>query len=165
MKYTAVVEGKTIDIELSLTGSRSIEAKIDGEMIGVQMEKVEDGVYWMEWENRSIELSVAPNGDSYIVSLAGRRIDVEIVDGRSALRRAAQRGHDGMAELRAPMPGKIVKVLVSEGTAVEVNQGLVVIEAMKMQNEVKSPKKGIVRRVGVREAAAVNAGDLLLVVE
>jgi biotin carboxyl carrier protein len=106
-----------------------------------------------------------PDDDAYTVSLGGHRIAVEIVDARNALRKAAQRGHDGMAELRAPMPGKVVKVLVAEGADVEVNQGLVVIEAMKMQNEVKSPKKGVVRKVGVKEAAAVNAGDLLVVVE
>jgi biotin carboxyl carrier protein len=63
------------------------------------------------------------------------------------------------------MPGKVVKVLVEEGTAVEMNQGLLVIEAMKMQNEIKSPKQGIIRKVGVKDAGAVNAGDLLLIVE
>jgi biotin carboxyl carrier protein len=63
------------------------------------------------------------------------------------------------------MPGKVVKVLVREGASVEANQGLLVVEAMKMQNEIKSPKKGIVRKLSVQEAAAVNAGDLLIVVE
>jgi len=70
-----------------------------------------------------------------------------------------------MVELHAPMPGKIVKVLVAEGASVEVNQGLIVIEAMKMQNEVKSPKTGIVKKIGVQETTAVNAGDLLVIVE
>jgi biotin carboxyl carrier protein len=90
---------------------------------------------------------------------------VEIIDSRGALRKAAQHGHAGTVELRAPMPGKVVKVLVSEGATVDMNQGLLVIEAMKMQNEIKSPKKGTVRKLGVKETAAVNAGDLLAIVE
>jgi biotin carboxyl carrier protein len=165
MKYTAIVNGKSVEIELSRTDQGSIAATIDGETIVATVQRVEDGLYWLEWNNRSFEISVMPDGDAYSVSLGGRRIAVEIVDSRNALRKAAQHGHDGMAELRAPMPGKVVKVLVTEGADVEVNQGLLVIEAMKMQNEVKSPKKGVVRKIGVKEAAAVNAGDLLVVVE
>jgi pyruvate carboxylase subunit B len=63
------------------------------------------------------------------------------------------------------MPGKVIKLLVSEGAEVEPNQGIVVLEAMKMQNEIKSPKKGIVRKLGVTEGAAVNSNDLLATVE
>jgi len=87
------------------------------------------------------------------------------VDPRSALRKAAQQGHVGTVELRAPMPGKVVKVLASEGAEVQANQGILVMEAMKMQNEIKSPKQGVVKRIGVKEGAAVNAGDVLAVVE
>ena len=90
---------------------------------------------------------------------------VEIIDARDALRKAGHHRQEGVVELRAPMPGKIVKVLVREGSQVELNEGLLVIEAMKMQNEVKAPKKGVVSKVAVREAAAVNAGDLLAIVE
>ena len=63
------------------------------------------------------------------------------------------------------MPGKVIKLLVAEGAEVQANQGIVVLEAMKMQNEIKSPKKGVVRKLGVTEGAAVNSGDLLATVE
>jgi biotin carboxyl carrier protein len=63
------------------------------------------------------------------------------------------------------MPGKIVRVLVPESAEVEAGQGVVVVEAMKMQNEIKSPKKGVVRKLVAMEGAAVNAGDVLAVVE
>jgi biotin carboxyl carrier protein len=63
------------------------------------------------------------------------------------------------------MPGKVVRLLVAAGDTVEAGQGLLVVEAMKMQNELKSPKKGIVRQVLAREGAAVNAGDVLAIVE
>jgi biotin carboxyl carrier protein len=65
----------------------------------------------------------------------------------------------------APMPGKVVRVLVEEGQEVEAGAGLVVVEAMKMQNELKSPKKGTVAELRARPGATVNAGDVLAVVE
>ena len=63
------------------------------------------------------------------------------------------------------MPGKIVKILVGEGDEVEQGQGLVVVEAMKMENEIKSPKAGVVKKVGVEEGETVESGALLVVVE
>ena len=165
MKYTAIIDGQAVEMELIQHGSHSVEATIAGKTYTLNVDEVETGVYWLVWDNRSIEISVSPNGDRYAVSVAGRQLDVEIEDARAALRKASVHGHAGMVELRAPMPGKIVKVLVSEGAAVELDQGLLVIEAMKMQNEVKSPKTGIVKKVAVQETAAVNAGDLLVIVE
>ncbi len=63
------------------------------------------------------------------------------------------------------MPGKIVRVIAAEGDEVEAGQPLVVVEAMKMQNEIKATKKGKVTKIAVKEASAVNAGDLLAIVE
>ena len=163
MKYTAVIDGERHDVQLIRTGVRTIEAEIAGRRYVLDAEMVEPGVYWVQWNDRSIEIIVTPNGDDYSVAIDGLRTDIEVMDARAARRKATQHAQSGSVELRAPMPGKVVKVLVSEGTAVEANQGLVVIEAMKMQNEIKSPKQGIVRRLTV--AGAVNAGDLLAVVE
>ena len=165
MKYTAIFDGQAVEIELIQHGSHSVEAAIAGKTYMLDVNEVETGVYWLIWNNRSIEISVSSNGDRYAVSVAGRQMNVEIEDARTALRKASLHGHAGMVELHAPMPGKIVKVLVAEGASVEVNQGLIVIEAMKMQNEVKSPKTGIVKKIGVQETTAVNAGDLLVIVE
>jgi biotin carboxyl carrier protein len=165
MKYTAIIDGDRLEIELIRADDKVIEAETGGRKYILDVRAVEPGVYWLQWQNRSIEISLTPNGDAYAVSMAGKRINVEVIDARAALRKAAHQGQIGTVELRAPMPGKVVKMLVSEGDPVETNQGLVVIEAMKMQNEIKSPKKGIVRRLGVKEMAAVNAGDLLVIVE
>jgi biotin carboxyl carrier protein len=63
------------------------------------------------------------------------------------------------------MPGRIVRLLVAENSEVEAGQGMVVVEAMKMQNEIKSPKKGIVKRISAIPGAAVNPGDILAIVE
>ena len=165
MKYTAVIQGERLEIELNCKGDGVIEAEIGGRSYKLEGKAVEPGIYWLILNNQSLQIGVAQNLDGYVVSLPGRRIDVAILDTRTALRRAAQQGHDGVGLIRAPMPGKVIKLLVAEGAEVQVNQGIVVLEAMKMQNEIKSPKKGVVSKLGVTEGALVNAGDLLATVE
>ena len=165
MKYTAIVDGSRLEIEFERTGSNSIEARIADRTYNLESSEVEPGVYWFSWNGRSIELMVSPAMDGYSVSVGLHRISVEILDARTALKKAAQHGHDGVVEVRAPMPGKIVKVLVAEGSEVNANQGILVMEAMKMQNEIKSPKKGVIGKLAVAEGVAVNSGDVLATVE
>jgi biotin carboxyl carrier protein len=165
MKYTATIEGTRIDLEILHANARTIEANVAGQMYRIDRRDVAQGVFWFNWNNRSVDVSITAQDDTYIVSLDGHPISVEIEDPRTARRKAAQHGHSGEVELRAPMPGKVVKVLVPEGAEVQTNQGVLVIEAMKMQNEIKSPKTGKVKRLRVQESAAVNAGELLAIVE
>jgi biotin carboxyl carrier protein len=165
MKFTAVIDGERIDIELNAVNPKSVEAEVGGRKYTLEAKIIKPGVYWFNWQNRSIEVAVTPNGEGYAVSVGGRRVAVEIADARTALRKAAQHGQTGVVEIRAPMPGKVVKVLLPEGSEVGNNQGILVMEAMKMQNEIKSPKHGVVKKLGVGEGAAVNAGDLLATVE
>src|SRR5690242_7093456 len=100
------------------------------------------------------------------LTLAGHRYEVEVRDPRSLRsRRAASQSSEGPRQLTAPMPGKVVRILVAAGSTVEAGQGLLVVEAMKMQNELKSPKAGKVQKVLVAEGSAVNAGDVLAIVE
>jgi biotin carboxyl carrier protein len=93
------------------------------------------------------------------------RFDVEVRDPRSLRGRLRAVDDQGPKKLTAPMPGKIVRVLVNQGAEVEAGSGVVVVEAMKMQNEIKSPKKGTIQKILVSEGAAVNAGDVLAIVE
>lgn len=165
MKYTAIIEGKRIDVELMNGTGRTIEADVAGQRYVLDRQDVANGVFWFNWNNRSVDVSVTAQDDTYVVLIDGLAIPVEIEDPRTALRKAAQHGHAGEVQLRTPMPGKVVKVLVQQGAEVEANQGLLVIEAMKMQNEIKSPKRGRVKRLAVQEAATVNAGELLAIVE
>jgi biotin carboxyl carrier protein len=165
MKYTALVAGQKVEIDFERKGSKSLKARIGNRTYQLEASAVEPGVYWFNFNNRSIEVHVSPSDDGYSVAVSGHHIPVEILDARAALKKAAQHGHDGLIDIRAPMPGKIVKVLIGEGVEVQANQGILVMEAMKMQNEIKSPKKGLVRKLGVTEGVAVNAGDLLVSVE
>jgi len=95
----------------------------------------------------------------------GRPLAVEVFDPRSMRGRKSGADRGGRQDVCAPMPGKIVRVLVSAGDLVEAGQGLVVVEAMKMQNEMKSPKTGRVVEVRTKADAAVSPGEVLMVVE
>jgi biotin carboxyl carrier protein len=111
----------------------------------------------------------------FMVDLASNRCDVVGREGTHALkvmdrRRSMQRheveeGQSGLQRLTADMPGKVVRILVKEGDSVSYDQGLLVLEAMKMQNEIRSPKSGIVREVGAIEGKAVSTGEFLLSLE
>ena len=94
------------------------------------------------------------------------RFAVEIRDPRSLrARKGGAQDEQGPRKIVAPMPGRVVRLLVAEQEEVEAGQGIIVIEAMKMQNEIKSPKKGVVKKIMAAAGAAVNAGDVLAIVE
>ncbi len=165
MKYTATFNGEIVDVEFTRKNSRTIEAKIGDRQYVLEAKAVEPGIYWIAWNNQSLEVCVVDQEDGYVVVLNGKRLQLGFVDSRSALRRAAKHSHKGIAEIRAPMPGKVVKVLATQGSEVQANEGILVIEAMKMQNEIKSPKPGVVKQLNVVEGNAVNSGDLLATVD
>lgn len=126
---------------------------------------------------RANVLSIVIDGTAYEVKREATPLDLhfwvgsaryaaEVRDPRSLRsRRQAGGAADGIAKMVAPMPGKVVRLLVEEKAEVQAGQGVLVVEAMKMQNELKSPKKGVVQRVLVAPGAAVNAGDVLAIVE
>jgi biotin carboxyl carrier protein len=105
-------------------------------------------------------------GGAAEVSVGARAYDVRLTDPKH-LRGAGAAGPQdaGRAQVKAPMPGKVVRVLVETGQAVEAGQALIVVEAMKMQNELKSPKAGTVTELRAATGATVNAGDVLAVIE
>jgi biotin carboxyl carrier protein len=98
--------------------------------------------------------------------IGSSRHKAEVRDPRSLQSRRSAGGEgEGTKKILAAMPGKVVRVLVKERDPVEAGQGVVVVEAMKMQNELKSPKQGAVQKILVAEGASVNAGDVLLLIE
>jgi biotin carboxyl carrier protein len=107
--------------------------------------------------------SILIDGQSFEVRAS--ELNIEIEDPRELRKSGAVAGLEGRQTVSAPMPGKVVRVLVAEGDIVGHGQGLVVIEAMKMQNEMKSPKPGTVISLTAIEGAAVAAGQVLAVVE
>jgi biotin carboxyl carrier protein len=139
--------------------------EIDLEHSDAQIAAVEPGVYSVLLEGRSYEARVEQSDSCVVVFIDGHRFEVEIRDPRRWSRQTAGRGVEGRLNVAAAMPGKIVRVLVAEGDPVAAGQGLLVVEAMKMQNEVKAPKAGRVVSLSARAGATVAAGDVLAAIE
>jgi biotin carboxyl carrier protein len=150
--------------QFSLEGSRLQYTREGAEAVGADFEvqPLEPGSFWVRLGGKSFRVTLGAPGS---VTVNGRAIAMEVFDPRD-LRTAGRGGStQGRQEITAPMPGKIVRVLVNVGDAVEEGQGVVVVEAMKMQNEMKSPKAGTVAEVRTRPDATVAAGEVLIVVE
>jgi biotin carboxyl carrier protein len=126
--------------------------------------EVEPGIYSALLGTRSFEAVAVLDGDSITVHIGSRRYELRTTNPRSLslLRGVAT---EGKQSVTARMPGKVVRVLVQEGDRVEEGQGIVVIEAMKMQNEMRAPKAGTIVSLPVQQAAVVAGGEILAVVE
>jgi biotin carboxyl carrier protein len=156
MKWQVVVDGRTVEI--------------DSQQLGSVLE-VEAGVYSVLLDGVIHEVRVQPSGHGLTASagltawMAGRQFAVEVRNPRDASRSSRAAIGSGRQNVTAPMPGKVVRVLVATGDVVETSQGLVVVEAMKMQNELKATRPGRVIEIRAREGETVGAGDTLVVLE
>ncbi len=128
------------------------------------------GLRSIVYEGRQREVAVQPiakEPGAYRVSTPTRTERVEVVDPLTHLAQqggAAKRAKSG-GRIAAYMPGRVVAILVAEGDAVDAGQGLMVLEAMKMQNEIAAERAGVVRKIHVRKDQAVEGGDALLEIE
>jgi len=129
------------------------------------LEQVEAGVYLVLIEGRSYEAKIESGPDCLFVTAGGRRFAVLVRDPRSWTPNLKGRRTAGRINLAAPMPGKVVRLLSAQGDSVEAGQGILVLEAMKMQNEVKAPRAGVVLTMGVKTGDAVAPGQVLAVIE
>jgi pyruvate carboxylase subunit B len=158
--YQAVVGDSTFDI--SFDGDHVI---LDGERMPYSFEVLRDGYVSLIVDGHSLPMSVESVGDGRMqVTIAGQRTEVAVKDERDLLVDEFGLGADeaGGGEVRAPMPGLVLDLLVAEGEEVEAEQGLLVLEAMKMENELKAPSGGVVDTIHVEREAAVDKNDLLI---
>jgi acetyl/propionyl-CoA carboxylase alpha subunit len=157
------IGGKQLRIELPSGGlDGAVDCRLDGRAMAVDVQMLQPGVMSLVVEGRQYRCIL--DGDGVVIG--GRRFAFEVEDPRSLQgRRGAGAGSDGPRAVKAPMPGRVVQMLVEVGDEVVEGQGIVVIEAMKMQNELKSPKTGRVVRVGAAVGDTVGTGDVLAVVE
>lgn len=168
MKLKAEIEDKTETLEIKRDGAQ-VFAVIDGRRYTVEARESQPGVYLLLSDGHVYECRVVQRGakrEALEVTTGTRTFSVILTDPKRLRGAQASGSHaDGISEIIAPMPGKVVRVLVETGAEVEAGAGLIVVEAMKMQNEMKSPKAGKVTAVNVTTGATVNAGDVLAVVE
>lgn len=127
--------------------------------------RMEPGLYSILLNGASYRARVLSTPEGLQVVVENQTFIVEVRDPRSLSRKAAADKSGARQNISATMPGKIVRVLVTEGQTVERGQGLIVVEAMKMQNEMKAAKPGTVAKINAREGATVAAGELLMVLE
>jgi len=163
MKLDLTVNGVKIGIEI-VVPAPECRFRVNGVERLALVKMVEPGVYSLLLDGRVYEARIDRAGTSLVVLIAGERFEVVVRYPRSWSRKSVP-GSQGIATIAAPMPGKVVRILVAPGDSVEAGQGLVVVEAMKMQNEMKSLKAGRVVEVRTRPDAAVLAGEALVIVE
>lgn len=165
MKLQAEINGEVQDIEIRQDG-REVAATIGGCEYLLDISEPEPGVFLLKHENAVFQASVSGNAPDYGVHLRGKSHQVRIIDPKK-LRGTGSESDDesGKAEIRTAMPGKVVRILKSVGDTVEKGDGVIVVEAMKMQNEMKSPKEGTVTDIKFGEGDTVGAGEVLVVIE
>jgi biotin carboxyl carrier protein len=127
--------------------------------------EVAPNIYSILVNGRAFEAIVTPSPEGVVVRCNGREFHATVADPRAWRGgRGAVFGAEGKQQVTAPMPGKVVRVIVKPGEKVEIGQGLVVVEAMKMQNEIRAPKAGTIERIFVNEGLPVAAGEALLTI-
>ena len=170
MKLKATVSGTEHDLALDFVDGLA-RAEVDGRQYEIDLRELGQGQYLLVSGTKIYRCRVERDRSSshegaFAVAVGGRNHNVVIVDPkrlRSGQGSAAH--HSGAAEIVSPMPGKIVRVLVEVGANVAAGDGVIVVEAMKMQNEMKAPKAGVVVSINAQAGATVNAGDVLAVIE
>jgi len=164
MTYDVTIEGRNYRLELKRADGRWL-CCLDGREVEVDAVLARPGVLSLRIGNQAYEVKCERVASELHLWVGSARFAVEVRDPRSLRGRAQTVDDHGPRKLTAPMPGKVVRVLVTQGAGVEAGAGVLVVEAMKMQNEIKSPKKGTIQKILVSEGAAVNAGDVLAIVE
>ncbi len=168
MKLHATIANLEVSVEIRRHGER-LFANVDGREYELDAHQSASSVMLRTTDGRVFDCRVAgkpSSGRCLDVFVGPRQYAVTLTDPKR-LRGAAVAGGqaDGVARIVAPMPGKIVRVLVEQGAQVEAGVGVIVVEAMKMQNEMKAPKAGVVTALNVSVGATVNGGDVLAVIE
>jgi biotin carboxyl carrier protein len=161
--------GREIELEIERLPDGRVRALIEGVERIVEVRRLEGGGFWLLADGRSYTVDVEPGKDGeLLVEVGGAPLAVRLFDPRMeqlAKSAARPRAASGPEDVRAPMPGKVVKVMVKPGDRIQAAQPLVVVEAMKMENELRAPRPGQVKAVHVTEGQAVEAQEPLVTIE
>jgi biotin carboxyl carrier protein len=164
MKRDVLIDGRpeTIDV---VEANGLAQFVMGGRSGSASIVEVEPRVFSILLDGASYLAQVTRIAESLSVEVRGRVFTIEITDPRAPRRKTGSVAGEGRQTIAAPMPGKIVRLLVSEGASVEAGQGIVVMEAMKMQNELKALRPGTVTSLPASEGVTVTAGEILAVIE
>ena len=164
MKYFVRIGDNEYEVELD-----NDEVRVDGELVPVDLKQIgEPELYSMLYAGASYELLIEADRFNYAVTVRGAQLQVQVEDERTRKLNAGRRMSalpDGDFAVKAPIPGLVVNVLVSEGQAVEEDEPLLILEAMKMENEIRSLRAGVVKKIDVIAGQRVEQNAIMLVVE
>ena len=166
MKFEVQLDGwsgkksRIVELERNASGWRIL---LDGRTVNADAVEIAPYTLSILLNGQSYEIRVSPAPDGKLILQTGtHEFTAEVIDPRAwSGRRHGSVEAEGRQQIVAPMPGKVVRLLVKEGDRVEAGQGLLVVEAMKMQNEIRSPKSGTVERILAMEGQPVNSGEIL----
>jgi biotin carboxyl carrier protein len=166
MKFNLEIDGQTRQVEIDPADSPGQwRIRIDGEAVEADAHLIRPGVMSLLLAGRAHRIVLDHSSSDPALHIGRQRIPYRAEDPRSLRSRRRHAGTDGPAPVKASMPGRVVRVLVKKGDHVAARQGILVIEAMKMQNELKSPKDGRVAEIRVSPGDTVAAGDTLAIIE
>jgi biotin carboxyl carrier protein len=166
MNYIATIGEKEVKVDVEELGRVRYKVTVDGRQHVVDVCRVQSSLWSVLNGADSFEVDVQGKDEEFEVLIAGDCYKFTLMkEQRRALMRTAGKGLAGKATVTSPMPGKVVKLLVAEGEEVKANQGLIVVEAMKMENELRSAIAGKVQAIFVKEGEVVESGAKLVFVE
>jgi biotin carboxyl carrier protein len=159
MKYLTIINNQQFEVEIHKDGKLTV----NGKEHEVDFLDIGDSRYSIIKDFKSLELIVESSDEGYDILLAGRRYSGQVLDERAlamANRKGGMKGGGG--EVHSPMPGLIVLIPVAVGDVVKEGQTVAILESMKMQNELKSPKAGVVEQIHITQGQTVDKGALLV---
>lgn len=161
MKYTTIVNNQQFEIEIHRDGS----VTVNGEKHTVDWLELGSSLYSIIADHQSLELAIDENQGKYEILLGGRLYEAQVLDQRAMLMLGRKGGLKlNSGEVHSPMPGLIVEVLVEEGNEVTEGETVVILESMKMQNELKAPRTGTVQSIHCQTGDSVDKNALLVII-
>jgi biotin carboxyl carrier protein len=163
MKYITTIKDKKFEIEIQNDGS----VLVNGQPREVDFLSLTPSLYSIIMNGLSLEVVIEEREGEYQVLMGGRLYEGEVLDERSLLmlsRRGGAAAESGEISIKSPMPGLIVAVPVEEGQEVKAGQTVVILESMKMQNELKTPRDGVVQRISVAAGQTVEQKKVLVTI-
>lgn len=171
MVRSILIDGKRYTLDVAVSDGERVDFRFGGDesshtaMEQASVREVRPGVYSILIAGQSHLVTVVNEGERTLAQVNGIEVEVEVEDPRRGSTGGGARSHAGKLTIKSPMPGKVVRLLVREGEEVVAGQGIVVVEAMKMQNELKTTQAGKVASLPAKEGDAVSSGVVLAVIE
>jgi biotin carboxyl carrier protein len=166
-KFIAVMADKEVEFFAEKTGDSALKIHLDGHETAFDIVKAGQDDYSLLSGEKSYTVGVSRQGGKFRVVYRGETVDLTLIDEKKMRRGGGAGAVQAVAsgEVTSPMPGRVVKIHVSVEQQIKTGDGLVVVEAMKMENEFKSPKDGVVKAIKVKVGDSVEGGAVLVVIE